>query len=288
MPTQLISVVPAMIGDQTVQTVDGRTLHSFLEVETRFNDWIDRRIEEYGFEADKDFYSFLSKTSDEEGFAQNLAKPQGGRPSKEYALSLDMAKELAMVERTAKGKEARQYFIECERRLYAQALPATIPANTAMAPILSHMEMARIAPLTPDTRQHIQQVFQSIQDLTARERKAQRVDCRVILETVVQDILSWRYGCPYAYGFNVVGRAYLQTCSGHIAYHLRTAPHFRPVFEKMNWLDERKIMNEWDAAGLAMKTKKSLRMDGSRLDLLINLPRLAESSSSPATQELLQ
>ena len=174
------------------------------------------------------------------------------------------------------------------RKTGSYALPATIPANTALVPILSHMEMARIAPLAPGTRQHIQQVFQSIQDLTARERKAQRVDCRVILETVVQDILSWRYGCPYAYGFNVAGRAYLQTCSGHITYHLRTAPHFRPVFEKMNWLDERKIMNEWDAAGLAMKTKASLRMDGSRLDLLINLSRLTVAASSPATQELLQ
>lgn len=102
---QLIPVTPALIGNQTVQTVDGRTLHTFLEVETRFNDWIERRIDEYGFEADKDFYSFLSKT------------PQGGRPSTEYTLTLNMGKELAMVEKTPKGKQARQYFIDCERRL---------------------------------------------------------------------------------------------------------------------------------------------------------------------------
>jgi anti-repressor protein len=42
--------------------------------------------------------------------------PNGGRPAKEYALTLDMAKELSMVERTEKGKQARQYFLVCERR----------------------------------------------------------------------------------------------------------------------------------------------------------------------------
>lgn len=113
MSAQLIPVVASVIGNQSVQAVDGRALHIFLEVETRFNDWIDRRIEEYGFEENRDFYSFLSKT------------PKGGRPTKEYTLALDMAKELAMVERTPKGKQARQYFIECERiALHAQPQPA--------------------------------------------------------------------------------------------------------------------------------------------------------------------
>ena len=111
MTTQLIPVVPATIGHQTVQTVDGRTLHTFLEVQTEFSKWMDRRIEEYGFIEEQDFSSFLAKT------------PQGGRPSKEYALTLNMGKELAMVERNAKGKQARQYFIECEQRLYAQPQP---------------------------------------------------------------------------------------------------------------------------------------------------------------------
>lgn len=215
-----------------------------------------------------------------------------GQPEKYALLNEDQSYlGLTYIQNTPQARDLKKRLVRSfseHRKAMPGALPATIPANTALVPILSHMEMARIAPLTPDARQHIQQVFQSIQDLTARERKAQRVDCRVILETVVQDILGWRYGCPYAYGFNVAGRAYLQACSGHVAYHLRTAPHFRPVFEKMNWLDERKIMNEWDAAGLAMKTKASLRMDGSRLDLLINLSRLTVAASSPATQELLQ
>lgn len=110
MTTQLIPVVSSVIGSQTVQTVDGRALHTFLEVQSHFRDWINNRIEEYGFEEGKDFRSFFSEST-------------GGRPTKEYALTLNMGKELAMVERNAKGKQARQYFIECEQRLYAQPQP---------------------------------------------------------------------------------------------------------------------------------------------------------------------
>ncbi|MBM6397923.1 antA/AntB antirepressor family protein [Ochrobactrum anthropi] len=97
------SVVKGQIGEGSIQTVNARDLHAFLEVGTAFKDWIVRRIADYGFEDGKDFCSFLSESS-------------GGRPSKEYAVSLDMAKELSMVERNEKGKQARQYFIECERR----------------------------------------------------------------------------------------------------------------------------------------------------------------------------
>jgi len=83
--------------------VDARELHEFLEVKTRFNDWIQRKIQQYGFIEGKDFYSNLSKTL-----------PQGGRPTMEYELSISMAKELCMLENTDKGKQARLYFIKCE------------------------------------------------------------------------------------------------------------------------------------------------------------------------------
>jgi len=105
----LIHLQSSVIGTSTIQTCNARDLHKFLEVQHRFNDWINNRIEEYGFEEGKDYI----------GFTENLVKPQGGRPAKEYAISLDMAKELSMVERTEKGKQARQYFIECERRAKA-------------------------------------------------------------------------------------------------------------------------------------------------------------------------
>lgn len=99
----LIPLSTQQLGQQDIQTVNARDLHTFLQVKARFNDWIVRRIDAYGFVQDIDFvcYSDLSNTNQTQ---QN-----------DYHLSLDMAKELSMVERTAKGKEARQYFLECER-----------------------------------------------------------------------------------------------------------------------------------------------------------------------------
>ena len=82
-------------------TVLGRDLHAMLEIETRYNDWFPRMCE-YGFEEGKDFYSFLSKT------------PEGGRPKQEHQLTIAMAKELCMLQRTEKGKQCRQYFIQVE------------------------------------------------------------------------------------------------------------------------------------------------------------------------------
>jgi phage anti-repressor protein len=88
--------------------VDGRRLHAFLQVETRYNDWFER-MKEYGFVEGVDFYSKMSKTS-----------PNGGRPSINHDLTIDMAKEISMIQRNERGKQARQYFIECEKRLKAQ------------------------------------------------------------------------------------------------------------------------------------------------------------------------
>ena len=111
---ELIKLHIQTMNSNTVDTVSARELHTFLEVQTRFNDWIAARINEYGFIENQDFVSFT----------ENSVKPKGGRPSQEYYITLDMAKELAMVERTDKGKLARKYFIECEKRL-KQELPTS-------------------------------------------------------------------------------------------------------------------------------------------------------------------
>ncbi|AGF76195.1 phage antirepressor Ant [Bartonella vinsonii] len=108
----LIKITEQTIDQETVQTVDARELHKFLEVNIRFNDWISRRIGEYSFQENQDFVSF----------GKNLPKHKGGRPSTEYYITLDMAKELSMVERNEKGRQARRYFIECEKKLKSQAV----------------------------------------------------------------------------------------------------------------------------------------------------------------------
>ncbi|AQX31000.1 antA/AntB antirepressor family protein [Bartonella schoenbuchensis] len=102
-----ITIWEHTINQEPVQTVNARELHAFLKIISPFNDWIAYRIKEYGFLENKDFVSFI----------QILVKSkQNTRPSMEYYLTLEMAKELAMIERNEKGKQARQYFIECERK----------------------------------------------------------------------------------------------------------------------------------------------------------------------------
>lgn len=82
-------------------TVSGRELHKALEVETRYNDWF-KRMCEYGFSDKEDFYSILSKIS------------EGGRPGTDHQLTIPMAKEICMLQRSEKGKQFRQYFIRVE------------------------------------------------------------------------------------------------------------------------------------------------------------------------------
>ncbi|GHP13011.1 hypothetical protein YK48G_04360 [Lentilactobacillus fungorum] len=94
--------------------VDGRDLHDFLEVKERYNDWF-KDMQKYGFTENVDFISFTGKS----------VKPQGGRPQVNHALTLDMAKELSMIQRTEKGKQARQYFIAMEKQAKQMALPQT-------------------------------------------------------------------------------------------------------------------------------------------------------------------
>jgi phage anti-repressor protein len=132
----LIPVAMGEIGGRACPVVDARLLHSFLDVSTRFNDWIATRISEYGFQENQDF----------QGFTQNSVKPKGGRPSTEYRLTLGMAKELAMVERNPKGRQVRRYFIECERLALEGAAPAA--PKTAQAAQFSASLPA--APLPPE------------------------------------------------------------------------------------------------------------------------------------------
>ena len=102
---ELVKLQPQTINGNAVETVSARELHSFLESKQEFANWIKNRISEYDFIENQDFLITLSKT------------PNGGRPSQEYYITLDMAKELSMVERNEKGREARKYFIECEKQL---------------------------------------------------------------------------------------------------------------------------------------------------------------------------
>lgn len=96
------------------KAVNARDLHAFLESKQEFANWIKNRIEKYDLVENVDYVVF----------DKSVKNPNGGRPQIEYALTIDAAKELFMVEGNEKGKQARRYFIACEKKLSEIAAPS--------------------------------------------------------------------------------------------------------------------------------------------------------------------
>jgi len=109
---QLIPVNFQKIEHDNTQTVNARNVHEFLEVKTVFVNWIQRNIKRYDFIEGIDYVCFPNLESKIE---EKIGS--GGHNIKEYYVSLDMAKELSMVQNNPKGKEVRQYFIQCAKTL---------------------------------------------------------------------------------------------------------------------------------------------------------------------------
>jgi phage anti-repressor protein len=114
----LIPIAVADVGGQSIQTVNLRDLHEGLGVGRDFSTWAKERIAKYGFVEGQDFV-----------ISHDLISPVSGsskardRETIEYHASIDMAKELAMVENTDKGRAVRRYFIEVEKQFKAMVLP---------------------------------------------------------------------------------------------------------------------------------------------------------------------
>lgn len=97
-------------------TVSARELYAGLEIGTKFTTWFER-MKEYGFSEGNEFFPILGETSE-----------TGGRPAIDYQISVDMAKQICMIQRSEKGKQYRQYFIDLEKawntpeQIFARAL----------------------------------------------------------------------------------------------------------------------------------------------------------------------
>lgn len=140
---QLITITQNENNDSVVS---GRELHDFLEVKTPYHIWFER-MTEYGFTENVDFIGFEQKSS-----------KLGGRPSQDHALKLEMAKEISMIQRTAKGKEARQYFIQVEKE-YKQR---------QQAPLTLDQQIAAIATGYGSVKEELVEVKDQVADLTNR------------------------------------------------------------------------------------------------------------------------
>ena len=96
-----LKTIDIKLNNDLEPMVVGRDLHKMLEVATPYDKWFPR-MAEYGFIEGEDFSTFLSEST-------------GGRPAIDHLIKIDMAKELCMIQRTEKGKQARQYFIQVEK-----------------------------------------------------------------------------------------------------------------------------------------------------------------------------
>ena len=127
---QIIPIGKSDFAGCPKQTVNARELHAFLEVKSRFNDWVKNRINECRFIENQDFVTLT----------KNLVS--GGQQT-EYFLTLDAAKHFAMLERNERGFEARQYFIDCEKQLQAvPQIPQTLSEALRLAADLADEKAA--------------------------------------------------------------------------------------------------------------------------------------------------
>ena len=167
----LIPVLPGNMAGQSVHFVDARRLHAILDVKRDFSTWIKGRIGEYDFAENLDY--LLTKTGEQ--------LPSGMKWRMDYLLTLDMAKELAMVERTAKGREIRRYFIECERQLLQmQQRPPTTLTHQPVA--LTRAERQAInRQAWAEVTGTVQSAFQARRETLMREHAANKVsDSRLL------------------------------------------------------------------------------------------------------------
>lgn len=144
---ELVPVYTASTGEKVVYGTD---LHRILEVKSNYRDWIKNRMNDIGAVEYEDY----------ESFAKNLAK---GRPSLDHIIKLDVAKEMAMLERNEKGRQVRRYFIQVEKR-YKKSDSGTLPTGKEL-----------IALAVIEAQKTIAEQEQAIQRMKPKERFADAV-----------------------------------------------------------------------------------------------------------------
>ena len=117
---QLIPLQSQTINGNAVETVNARELHAFLESKQDFSTWIKNRISKYEFVENQDYVKLAENKAPQKNGAEKSMTYDNWQGRIDYYITLDMAKELSMVERNDKGRQARKYFIECEKQLQAQ------------------------------------------------------------------------------------------------------------------------------------------------------------------------
>ncbi len=234
MKMELIKITTSENGEQLVS---GRELHEFLEVKDNYTDWF-KRMTTYGFDENVDFIG-LSEKSDK----------LGGRPRVDHAMTLDMAKEISMIQRTEKGKQARQYFIQVEK------------------------EYKEIQRKLPNTREAIQQLLlQGVEEVNQRvdimEERLSNVEENAKLDTGDYNVISKRvkkrvYEVARAYGLNVKQSKLLSPLFKDINGGIKRIANVdaRTQLCKKHYQSVMDFINDWEPATATRYEIKQMKLD---------------------------
>lgn len=229
---ELIKITTNENGEQLVS---GRELYEFLEVGTPYDKWFPRMCE-YGFSEGTDFSTFLSEST-------------GGRPRTNHAMTLDMAKEISMIQRTEKGKQARQYFIEVEK------------------------EYKEFQKRLPNTREAIQQLLlQGVEEVNQRvdvmEERLSNVEENAKLDTGDYNVISKRvkkrvYEVARAYGLNVKQSKLLSPLFKDINGGIKRIANVdaRTQLCKKHYQSVMDFINDWEPATATRYEIKQMKLD---------------------------
>lgn len=138
---ELITTFTGNLNGESQSLVNARELHHLLGVGRDFSNWFKTRVEQYDFVEEQDYSPNLAS-----GNNQGLSRFIPGHNRKDYSLSLDMAKELCLVENTEQGKKARRYFIEVEK-LARREIPAYIRRGEPQADGITAAAIAKLQAL---------------------------------------------------------------------------------------------------------------------------------------------
>jgi len=156
---EIIPISQTQINGAATQTVNARELHNALGVKKPFTQWVEPKLKDSMLDEGQDYIQV---------FNQEVINPKGGRPSKEYTLTLDTAKHIAMMSRTAKAKEIRNYFIEAEKRYQSNSSPQTSELLQVLTPLFQTLNQSLI--MIADTQKHILKTIEDQKKPQSRKR----------------------------------------------------------------------------------------------------------------------
>ena len=224
--------------------IDGRELYDFLQIGTEYVKWFERMCE-YGFEEGRDYSSFLTNRSD----------GKAGKPKIDHEMTIGMAKEISMIQRNERGKQARLYFIECERRLQEQQQKTQLTTADLFLQnaLLMKEHETKLAKLTKENKELKQETesIKAIQKKQQSELDTLNGVCtdgtkRQKLNNLVRSYAN-THGVQYAEGWKKFLQAFntayhtnlnLQIKNYMKANNLRKKPSKPEFLEKTNQLDD--------------------------------------------------